>query len=89
MVIPPVVYCAGLLRAQRQTVQTDDWAWIGEQTGQRLFQPPNVAGWDYTRWLDTSRWSARLSAVNTPCKSAQHRSQLQALSGQRGRSEGR
>lgn len=64
MVIPPVVYCAGLLRAQGATVQTDAWAWIGELTGQRLFDPPNVAGWDYTRWMDTSRWSARFTAVN-------------------------
>jgi uncharacterized protein (DUF1800 family) len=64
MVVPPAVYCAGLLRALGLTVQTDDWAWIGEITGQRLFDPPNVAGWDYTHWLDTSRWAGRLSAVN-------------------------
>jgi uncharacterized protein (DUF1800 family) len=64
MVIPPVVYCAGLLRALGQTITTDSWAWIGEMTGQRLFEPPNVAGWDYTHWLDTSRWSGRLTAVN-------------------------
>ncbi len=64
MVIPPVVYCAGLLRGSGHTVQTNAWAWIGEQTGQRLFDPPNVAGWDYTHWLDTSRWSARFQAVN-------------------------
>jgi uncharacterized protein (DUF1800 family) len=64
MVIPPVVYCAGLLRGSGHTVQTNAWAWIGEQTGQRLFDPPNVAGWDYTHWLDTSRWSARFTAVN-------------------------
>jgi uncharacterized protein (DUF1800 family) len=64
MVIPPAVYCAGLLRAAGQTVQTNAWSWIGEQTGQRLFEPPNVAGWDYAHWLDTSRWSARFQAVN-------------------------
>jgi uncharacterized protein (DUF1800 family) len=64
MVIPPVVYSAGLLRAQRRTVQTNAWAWIGEETGQRLFAPPNVAGWDYAHWLDTARWSARFTAVN-------------------------
>ncbi len=64
MVIPPVVYCAGMLRAQRETVQTDAWGWIGEQTGQKLFDPPNVAGWDYTDWLDTARWAGRLEAVN-------------------------
>jgi hypothetical protein len=64
MVIPPAVYCAGLLRASGNTVQTNAWAWIGEQAGQRLFEPPNVAGWDYTHWLDTSRWTARFTAVN-------------------------
>ena len=64
MVIPPVVYCAGLLRATGNTVQTNAWAWIGEETGQRLFDPPNVAGWDYAHWLDTSRWAARFQAVN-------------------------
>jgi uncharacterized protein (DUF1800 family) len=64
MVIPPAVYCAGLLRAQRRTVQTNAWSWIGELTGQRLFAPPNVAGWDYTHWLDTSRWAGRFTAVN-------------------------
>ncbi len=63
MVIPPVVYCAGLLRALGLTVQTDAWSWIGQQAGQRLFDPPNVAGWDYTHWLDTSRWAGRFTAV--------------------------
>jgi uncharacterized protein (DUF1800 family) len=63
MVTPPIVYTAGLLRAQGLTITTDDWAWIGEQCGQRLFDPPNVAGWDYTHWLDTSRWAGRFTAV--------------------------
>jgi uncharacterized protein (DUF1800 family) len=63
MVIPPAVYCAGLLRALGETIVTDDWAWIGQQAGQRLFEPPNVAGWDYRHWLDTSRWAGRFTAV--------------------------
>jgi uncharacterized protein (DUF1800 family) len=63
MVTPPVVYVAGLLRATRQTITTDDWSWICEYAGQMLFDPPNVAGWDYTHWLDTSRWVGRLTAV--------------------------
>lgn len=63
MVIPPAVYCAGLLRALGRTIETDAWAWIGQQAGQRLFEPPNVAGWDYTHWLDTSRWAGRFTAV--------------------------
>jgi uncharacterized protein (DUF1800 family) len=64
MVIPPVVFCAGMLRALGQSVQTDAWAWIGVQTGQRLFEPPNVAGWNYASWLDTARWAGRLTAVD-------------------------
>jgi hypothetical protein len=63
MVIPPAVYCAGLLRGIGRTIETDAWSWIGQQAGQRLFDPPNVAGWDYGHWLDTSRWSGRFTAV--------------------------
>jgi uncharacterized protein (DUF1800 family) len=65
LVTPPVVWTAGLLRASSQTITTTDWAWIASLTGQVLFQPPNVAGWDYAQWLDTSRWAGRLQAVNT------------------------
>ncbi len=63
MVTPPVVYVAGLLRGQGRTIETDAWSWVGELTGQRLFMPPNVAGWDYAHWLDTSRWAGRFTAV--------------------------
>jgi uncharacterized protein (DUF1800 family) len=60
MVIPPVVYNAGLLRAVGRGIDTTAWSWLASYTGQRLFYPPNVAGWDDTRWLDTStirgRW---------------------------------
>ena len=64
LVIPPVVWTAGLLRGSRQTITTTSWAWIAQLTGQVLFQPPNVSGWDYAQWLDTSRWAGRLEAVN-------------------------
>ena len=47
LVIPPVVFCAGMLRASRQTIVTTDWSWVAQQTGQMLFQPPNVSGWNY------------------------------------------
>jgi hypothetical protein len=63
MVIPPAVYCAGLMRAVGVTIETNAWAWIGQQAGQRLFEPPNVAGWNYADWLDTARWSGRFTAV--------------------------
>jgi Protein of unknown function (DUF1800) len=65
LVIPPVVWTAGLLRTSSETINTSGWSWIAWLTGQVLFQPPNVAGWDYTQWLDTARWAGRLSAVNT------------------------
>ena len=65
LVTPPIVWTAGLLRASGQTITTTDWAWIASLTGQVLFQPPNVSGWDYAQWLDTSRWAGRLQAVNT------------------------
>jgi uncharacterized protein (DUF1800 family) len=65
LVTPPVVWTAGMLRASSQTIITTDWAWIASLTGQVLFQPPNVGGWDYAQWLDTSRWAGRLQAVNT------------------------
>ena len=65
LVTPPVVWTAGLLRASRQAITTTSWAWVASLTGQVLFQPPNVSGWDYAQWLDTSRWAGRLEAVNT------------------------
>ena len=34
------------------------------QPPQVLFQPPNVSGWNYAQWLDTSRWAGRLVAAN-------------------------
>jgi uncharacterized protein (DUF1800 family) len=70
MVTPPVVYVAGMLRALGRTVETSDWAWICQQAGQLLFAPPNVAGWDYHHWLDTSRWAARFTAVNYALQNA-------------------
>jgi hypothetical protein len=56
---PPVVYTAGALRATQQFITTTAWSWLDEGAGQFLFYPPNVAGWDDTRWLDTSSWRGR------------------------------
>jgi uncharacterized protein (DUF1800 family) len=58
LVTPPVVYNAGLLRACRPTTTTA-WLWLCAGAGQQLFYPPNVSGWDFTRWLDTSTAKAR------------------------------
>ncbi|MCB0876055.1 MAG: DUF1800 domain-containing protein [Solirubrobacterales bacterium] len=63
MIKPPIVQIAGMLRARRSGVTTDAWTWIADEAGQRLFQPPNVAGWDEDRWLDTARISGRWTAA--------------------------
>src|SRR4051812_26017521 len=59
MVKPPVVANAGLLRGIGRYVDTEEWAYLAGETGQTLFSPPNVAGWDDERWLDTSTWLGR------------------------------
>ncbi|HEV3001012.1 MAG TPA: DUF1800 domain-containing protein [Solirubrobacteraceae bacterium] len=60
LVKPPVVYAAGLLRLRGRAIETDSWAWLGSLSGQQLFHPPNVSGWNDNGWLDTStvrgRW---------------------------------
>jgi hypothetical protein len=63
MVKPPVVYLAGMLRALDRSIDTEAWVWLCDQAGQQLFWPPNVSGWDDSRWLDTSRLRARWHLV--------------------------
>jgi uncharacterized protein (DUF1800 family) len=55
----PAVYTAGLLRRIGRPIDTTSWTWIGAMAGQQLFYPPNVAGWDDARWLDTATWRGR------------------------------
>jgi uncharacterized protein (DUF1800 family) len=59
MALPPVVFNAGLLRMRNRYVDTSSWWTLGQQAGQQLFYPPDVGGWDDTRWLDTSTFRAR------------------------------
>ena len=59
MVKSPVVLTAGMLRALRRGIDTDAWTWLGALAGQMVFYPPNVAGWDDDRWLDTATFRAR------------------------------
>ena len=59
LVTPPVVYNVGLLRAIGRPIDTTAWSWLCSSAGQQLFYPPNVSGWDFTRWLDTSTAKAR------------------------------
>jgi uncharacterized protein (DUF1800 family) len=59
LVKSPAVYTAGLLRRLGRGIDTTAWAWLGSMAGQQLFYPPNVAGWDDSRWLDTATWRGR------------------------------
>jgi uncharacterized protein (DUF1800 family) len=59
MVKPPVVYAAGMLRALGRGITTTQWFRVAPLSGQRLFYPPNVAGWDESRWLDTATFRGR------------------------------
>lgn len=65
MVKQPIVHTAGMLRAIGQGVPRGD-TWAGRDTlsGQRLFYPPDVAGWDDQRWLDTATFRGRWSTVS-------------------------
>ncbi len=64
MVKPPVVFCAGMLRATGQAIVDDAWYWICANSGQQLFYPPDVSGWNDAGWLDTSTLYGRWSMVN-------------------------
>jgi uncharacterized protein (DUF1800 family) len=59
MMKPPVVFNAGLLRMRGRGIDTSTWWSLGQSAGQQLFYPPDVGGWDYTRWLDTATFRAR------------------------------
>ncbi len=67
MTKPPVVVSAGMLRALGKGVDSEAWSWLGSLAGQQLFYPPNVAGWDDARWLDTAtflgRWENAIQAL--------------------------
>jgi hypothetical protein len=64
MVKPPVVQLASMMRRLGRFVDADVWTWLMEPTGQLIFWPPNVAGWDDNRWLDTSRMRARWNVID-------------------------
>jgi uncharacterized protein (DUF1800 family) len=63
MVIPPVVMMAGLLRASQRGIDSVAWQQIMGQCGHKLFLPPDVSGWDESRWLDTTDTQGRWRAV--------------------------
>jgi uncharacterized protein (DUF1800 family) len=64
MVKPPIVQLAGLLRTLQRSVDGEYWIWYSENAGQRLFFPPDVSGWDDSRWLDTSTIRGRFELVS-------------------------
>jgi uncharacterized protein (DUF1800 family) len=64
MVKPPAVLLAGLLRMLQRPVDGEFWIWYSENAGQRLFYPPDVSGWDDSRWLDTSTVRGRFELVS-------------------------
>jgi uncharacterized protein (DUF1800 family) len=70
MVKPPVVQAAGMLRAVGRGIDTQAWAWLCDSAGQYLFLPPNVSGWDDTRWLDTATFRARWQMAQHICDPA-------------------
>jgi uncharacterized protein (DUF1800 family) len=59
MVKSPVVLNAGLLRMTNQYISNSIWWSLGSMSGQQLFYPPDVGGWDETRWLDTATFRGR------------------------------
>jgi uncharacterized protein (DUF1800 family) len=65
LVKSPVLYTAGLLRRLGRPIDTSGWTWLDGMAGQQLFYPPNVAGWDDTRWLDTATWRGRWDIAQT------------------------
>jgi uncharacterized protein (DUF1800 family) len=70
MAKPPVVQAAGMLRAVGRGVDTTAWSWLCHQAGQMLFEPPNVSGWDDTRWIDTGTFRARWHMAIEICNHA-------------------
>ena len=49
----------GCSARRKRGIDTEAWTWLANQAGQQLFYPPNVAGWQDDRWLDTASFLAR------------------------------
>jgi Protein of unknown function (DUF1800) len=64
MVKPPIVQIAGMLRGIGRYIDTEAWSWESSITGQMPFYPPNVAGWEAERWLNTGTWQARFNLAS-------------------------
>jgi uncharacterized protein (DUF1800 family) len=65
MVKSPVVFLAGALRLVGRAVDTAEWADSLTAMGQRPFDPPSVAGWDWgPAWLSTNTIHERFQAIS-------------------------
>ena len=64
MVKPPIVFLAGLMRRLQMSIDGEYWVWYSQNAGQRLFYPPDVSGWDDSRWLDTATIRGRFELVS-------------------------
>jgi uncharacterized protein (DUF1800 family) len=65
MVKAPVVYVAGALRTTGTPITTSDPVWLLSEMGQRLFDPPSVAGWDWgPAWMSSNSMRVRFSFGN-------------------------
>ena len=53
-----------MLRALGKPITGEEWVWLGDGAGQRLYHPPDVSGWDDERWLDSNTVRARWDVVN-------------------------
>ena len=45
-------------------ITDNSWSWVSSGAGQRVYYPPDVAGWDDKRWLDTNTTLGRWEAVS-------------------------
>ena len=65
MVKAPVVLVAGQLRAMGGAVDRRAWIWHTAAMGQRLFDPPSVAGWEWgPAWMSTHAMRTRFVAAS-------------------------
>jgi uncharacterized protein (DUF1800 family) len=65
MVKAPVVFLAGALRQVGRPVDTSEWADSLTAMGQRPFDPPSVAGWDWgPAWLSTNTIHERFQTIS-------------------------
>ena len=65
MVKSPIVYVAGSLRTNNLPVSARSLTWLMEGMGQRPFDPPSVAGWDWgPAWMSSNSMKVRFEWAN-------------------------